>query len=155
MYVCMYVYLYIYIYIYLLKHSNNTRLFDNSLRQLWPRYTELKSIYVYIYIYIYICVYIYIYIHTHVHKYIYIYIYIYISQNNHTCHILPLSEIDLGLCLAEFAGAGGKYLPHRIGREGRIWQLWRGGARARHCAAAAAESMTCIVWHSIVWHVVS
>ena len=33
----------------------------------------------------------------------------------HTCHILPPSEIDLGLCLALFAGSGGKYLFHRIG----------------------------------------
>ena len=42
----------------------------------------------------------------------------------HTCHILPPSEIDLGLCLAVFAGSGGKYLFHRIGWKGRIWQLW-------------------------------
>ena len=27
---------------------------------------------------------------------------------SHTCHILPPSEIDLGLCLAVFAGSGGK-----------------------------------------------
>ena len=33
----------------------------------------------------------------------------------HTCYILPPSEIDLGLCLAVFAGSGGKYLFHRIG----------------------------------------
>ena len=33
----------------------------------------------------------------------------------HTRHILPPSEIDLGLCLAVFAGSGGKYLFHRIG----------------------------------------
>ena len=33
----------------------------------------------------------------------------------HTCHILPPSEIDSGLCLAVFAGSGGKYLFHRIG----------------------------------------
>ena len=33
----------------------------------------------------------------------------------HTCHFLPPSEIDLGLCLAVFAGSGGKYLFHRIG----------------------------------------
>ena len=33
----------------------------------------------------------------------------------HTCHILPPSEIDLGLCLAAFAGSGGKYPFHRIG----------------------------------------
>ena len=43
----------------------------------------------------------------------------------HTCHILPPSEIDLGLCLAVFAGSGGKYLFHRIGWKGRIWQLWK------------------------------
>ena len=41
----------------------------------------------------------------------------------HTCHILPPSEIDLGLSLAVFAGSGGKYLFHRIGWKGRIWQL--------------------------------
>ena len=41
----------------------------------------------------------------------------------HTCHILPPSEIDLGLCLAVFAGSGGKYIFHRIGRKGRIWQV--------------------------------
>ena len=28
---------------------------------------------------------------------------------------LPPSEIDLELCLAVFAGSGGKYLFHRIG----------------------------------------
>ena len=33
----------------------------------------------------------------------------------HTCHILPPSEIDLGLCLAVFEGSGGRYLFHRIG----------------------------------------
>ena len=44
-------------------------------------------------------------------------------QWRHTCHILPLSEIDLGLCLALFAGSGGKHLFHRIGWKGRIWQL--------------------------------
>ena len=33
----------------------------------------------------------------------------------HTCHILPPSEIDLGLRLAVFAGSGGKHLFHRIG----------------------------------------
>ena len=33
----------------------------------------------------------------------------------HTCHILPPSEIDLGLCLPVFAGSGGKDLFHRIG----------------------------------------
>ena len=34
---------------------------------------------------------------------------------HHTCHILPPSEKDLGLCLAVFPGSGGKYLLHRIG----------------------------------------
>ena len=33
------------------------------------------------------------------------------------------SEIDVGLCLAVFAGSGGKYLFHRIGWRGRKWQL--------------------------------
>ena len=39
---------------------------------------------------------------------------------------LPYSTplwIDLGLSLALFAGSGGKYLFHRIGWKGRIWQL--------------------------------
>ena len=33
----------------------------------------------------------------------------------YTCHNLPPSEIDLGLCWAVFAGSGGKYSFHRIG----------------------------------------
>ena len=41
----------------------------------------------------------------------------------HTCHILPPSEIDLGLFWAVFTSSGEKYLFHRIGRKGRIWQL--------------------------------
>ena len=36
------------------------------------------------------------------------------STVGHTCHILLPSEIDLGLCLAVFAGSGGKHLFHRI-----------------------------------------
>ena len=36
-------------------------------------------------------------------------------RQSHPRHILPPSEIDLGLCLAVFAGSGGKYLFHRIG----------------------------------------
>ena len=51
------------------------------------------------------------------------------TGRGHTCHILPPSEIDLGLCLAVLAGSGGKYLFHRIGWKGRIWQLWRGTPR--------------------------
>ena len=71
---------------------------------------------------------------------IYIYIYIYIHTYTHdsgatgdaadsfmlsfklqyltlgvACHILPPSEIELGLCLAVSAGSGGKCLFHRIG----------------------------------------
>ena len=42
----------------------------------------------------------------------------------HTCHILPPSEIYFGLYLAVIAGSGGKYLFHRIGWKGRIWQPW-------------------------------
>ena len=106
-------------------------------------HTDVYRLYIYIYIYIYICIYIYIYIYTYIYIYIererdtYIHIYIYMytrtytciyvgenesllatgrcNLNNHTCHILPPSEIDLGLCLAVFAGSGGKYLFHRIG----------------------------------------
>ena len=40
-----------------------------------------------------------------------------------TCHNLPPSEIDGGLFLAVFTGAEGRYLFHRIGWKGRIWQL--------------------------------
>ena len=31
-------------------------------------------------------------------------------RSQHTCHILPPSEIDLGLCLAVFAGSGGTFI---------------------------------------------
>ena len=41
----------------------------------------------------------------------------------HTCHNLPPSEIDGGLFLAVFTGTEGRYLFHRIGWKGRIWQL--------------------------------
>ena len=93
-----------------------------------------------IYMIMYVYIYIYIHIHTYIHIHVHIYIYIererdmFVSQNwlkgrrgrtgqprsgpgapGHTCHILPPSEIDLGLCLAVFAGSGGKYLFHRIG----------------------------------------
>ena len=40
----------------------------------------------------------------------------------HTRHILPPSEIDLGLFWAGFAGSEGKKLFHRIGRKSRTWQ---------------------------------
>ena len=33
----------------------------------------------------------------------------------HTRHILPPSEIDLGLCWADFTDSEGKHLFHRIG----------------------------------------
>ena len=46
------------------------------------------------------------------------------ARQCHTCHILPPSEIDLGLSWADFAGSGGKHLLHRIGWKGRIWQIW-------------------------------
>ena len=36
-------------------------------------------------------------------------------RTSHTCHLLPPSEIDLGLCLAVFAGSGGTLFFHRIG----------------------------------------
>ena len=65
---------------------------------------------------LYMCMY------THIYIYIYIYtcimcciIYVFYAMFAvsritivHTCHILPPSEIDLGLCLAVFAGSGGK-----------------------------------------------
>ena len=59
------------------------------------------------------------------------------SRLSHTCHILPPSEIVLGLCLAVFAGSGGKYLFHRIGWKGRIWQLCIAEHRVPHDDRAA------------------
>ena len=47
------------------------------------------------------------------------------NTNNDNNTYLPYStpsEIDLGLCLALFAGSEGRKLFHRIGRKGRIWQ---------------------------------
>ena len=76
-------------------------------------------------LYMYICIYVYMYICIYVYMCVYIYIYIYMydpcprarraRSKVHICHILPPSEIDLGLRLAVFAGSGGKYLLHRIG----------------------------------------
>ena len=42
----------------------------------------------------------------------YVYIYIYTIHN---CHILPPTEIDSGLCWADFTDSEGKHLFHRIG----------------------------------------
>ena len=115
-----YIYIYytcVYMYVYTYEGKLIYRIYHNY-------------VYIYIYVYMYICVYI----------YIYIYIYVWVFDANmcrtpspshpfagpaspHTCHILPPSEIDLGLCLTVFAGSGGKYLFHRIGWKGRIWQL--------------------------------
>ena len=36
-------------------------------------------------------------------------------REDHTCHILPPSELDWGLFLAVFTGLEGKHLFHRIG----------------------------------------
>ena len=63
----------------------------------------------------------------------------------HTCHILPPSEIDLGLCLAVFAGSGGKYLFHRIGWKGRIWQLWISHETGRRVGGVTAASMVLMI----------
>ena len=41
----------------------------------------------------------------------------------HTRHILPPSEIDLGLFWADLTDLEGKHLFHRIGWKGRIWQV--------------------------------
>ena len=46
-------------------------------------------------------------------------------QPTPTCHILPHSEIDLGLFWADFTDLEGKHLFHRIGWKGRIWQACR------------------------------
>ena len=67
--------------------------------------------------------------YTYMNKNEYIYIYIYQGalhlhgerhladrpaaagqDGGHTCHILPPSEIDWGLCFAVFAVSGGKYI---------------------------------------------
>ena len=97
-------------------------------------------IYIYIYTYVYIHIYIYIYIHSTVYTtpcsrhctqdtdaaacIIALCIQDFgrsgphpwkVLVQIHTCHILHPSEIDLGLCLAVFAGSGGKYIFHRIG----------------------------------------
>ena len=75
-------------------------------------------VYIYIYIYIYMYIYIYIYIHNIMPD---------LTETDHnppaareasarpTRHILPPSEIDLGLFWAVFTGSGGKHLFHRLG----------------------------------------
>ena len=60
------------------------------------------------------------------------------TWGRHTCHIRPPSEIDLGLRLAVFAGSEAKYLFHRIGWKGRIWQVWWG----RRCSWPPSSSST-------------
>ena len=109
-----------YIYIYIERERDITYVYYICM---------YVCIYIHIYIYnMYVCIYIY----THIHTYIYIYIYMYIAGPEdgevplggrvrhhhldvHTRHILPPSEIDLGLFRADFAGSGGKCLFHRIG----------------------------------------
>ena len=63
--------------------------------------------------------YIYIYLHMCVYTYIYIYIYIYICTLLCAFVILailyPPSEIDLGLCWADFTDLEGIHLFHRMG----------------------------------------
>ena len=39
----------------------------------------------------------------------------------HTCHILPPSEIDLGLCLAVLAGSEGRYLFRSLFLQAQNW----------------------------------
>ena len=67
----------------------------------------------------------------------------------HTCHILPPSEIDLGLCLAVVAGSGGKYVFHRIGNKGRIWQLCRSGVGAPMMMMRWVDLR--MTWRSLSW----
>ena len=111
---------------------------SNQLSFTTPTHMHLS-----LYLYTYICIYIYLCIFTL--SYIYIYIYTYIPWD-------PLSSLwtaDRGvplapalvragepylpystpLCLAAFAGSGGKHLLHRIGWKGRIWQVCRAGER--------------------------
>ena len=63
----------------------------------------------------------------------------YLISRLHTCHILPPSEIDSGLCLADFTDLEGKHLFHRIGWKGRIWQPWSGRLAARLGDGQAAD----------------
>ena len=67
-----------------------------------------------------------------------------VQLTKRACHILPPSEIDLGPCLAVFAGSGGRYLFHRNGWKGRTWQLRqmkRWGGFGRHHLSDA----TCLI----------
>ena len=64
-----------------------------------------------------------------------------------TCHILPPSEIDWGLLWAASAGSEGKYLFHRIGRKGRIWQL---GSIINNNIAWSTEPS----WYNTVHHTI-
>ena len=90
------------------------------------------------------------------------------SREQHTCHILPHSEIDGGLFLAGFAGSGGKCLFHRIGWKGRIWQLRaasrtlgrgvcgsRSAASDNHRANSIGYFLMCSVISSGFMHVLS
>ena len=66
-------------------------------------------------VHVYMCVYIYLSISLSLYIYIYIYIYMYTTGIGPTCHILPPSEIELGLFWADFTDLKGKHLFHRIG----------------------------------------
>ena len=80
----------------------------------------------------------------------------------HICHILPHSEIDLGLCLADFTDFEGKHLFHWIGWKGRIWQLCKTnasiiGARQTTCVAQLSHKHILpylILSYPILYHVI-
>ena len=61
----------------------------------------------------------YMYYNTYIHICVYTHNILYSTTvptvYDHTRHILPASEIDLGLFWADFTGSEGKYLFHRIG----------------------------------------
>ena len=63
----------------------------------------------------------------------------------HTCHILPLSEIDVGLQLADFTDLEGKRLIHSVGGKGRIWQVRASGRRgSRRPSPGRLASLRCV-----------
>ena len=86
------------------NHMTNIMLYHVSSLQMHGRGPSL-----FIYIHVLIS-----FIYLLIIMYLFICLFIIIIIIN-TCHILPPSEIDLGLRLAVFAGSGGKYLLHRVG----------------------------------------
>ena len=140
-YPCIYTYIHIYIYIYTsLPLSLSLSLLYVYVCMYACMYVCMHTyIYIYIYTHVYVYVYVYVYVpaytctNTHgpavagvvagrAHRPEGLPLFVCGGglrllgcSNHHTCHILPPSETDVGLCLAVFTGSGGKYLFHRIG----------------------------------------